>query len=55
MRISLHCSARKHIEQQNLSDAGILQAASFPIWVEPLGVERIGRELPLGFNTAGRL
>ena len=55
MSISLHRSARKHLEQQNLSDEGILQAASFPLWVEPLDEENPGRELRLGFDDAGRL
>lgn len=55
MTISLHPSARKHALQQSLSDDGILHAATWPQWVEPLDKENPQRELRLGFDNTGRL
>lgn len=55
MSISLHGSARKHQLKQNISDDDILQAAVFPLWVEPLDEENPQRELRIGFDERGRL
>lgn len=55
MTVRLNASARKHQQSQGLSDAGILQAALFPLWIEPLDDENPKRELRLGFDDSGRL
>lgn len=55
MSISLHDSARKHQKEQEINDEDILQAASFPLWLEPLDEENPQRELRLGFDSKGRL
>lgn len=55
MNVKLHHSARKHQRAHGLTDEGILYAAQFPQWVEPLDVENPQRELRLGFDDAGRL
>lgn len=55
MSVKLHTSARKHQDNQGLTDGGIILAAVFPLWVEPLDDENPQRELRLGFDDAGRL
>lgn len=55
MSVKLHTSARKHQVNQGLTDGGIILAAVFPLWVEPLDDENPQRELRLGFDDAGRL
>ena len=55
MTVRLHPSARKHQKSQGLTDLGILQAAGFPLWLEPLDDDLPQRELRLGFDDSGRL
>lgn len=55
MTIRLNASACKHQQSQGLTDAGILQAAQFPLWIEPLDDDNPKRELRLGFDDVGRL
>lgn len=55
MSVKLHASVRKHQVNQGLTDDGIILAAEFPLWVEPLDDEDPQRELRLGFDDAGRL
>lgn len=47
----IHDSALKH----GLSSDDILQAATWPLWVEDLDEESPARQLRLGFGTQGRL
>lgn len=42
-------------KSQGLTDLGILQAAGFPLWLEPLDDDLPQRELRLGFDDSGRL
>ncbi|WP_353066019.1 toxin [Arcanobacterium hippocoleae] len=51
MSISIHDSARKH----GIADQDSLQAATWPLWIEPLDEDSPQRELRLGFDTSGRL
>lgn len=51
MSISVHASARKH----GIADGESIQAATWPLWIEPLDEENPQRELRLGFDTNGRL
>lgn len=51
MSISVHASARKH----GIADSESIQAATWPLWIEPLDEENPGRELRLGFDANGRL
>ena len=55
MSVKLHASVRKHQVNQGLTDNGIILAAEFPLWVEPLDDKDPQRELRLGFDDAGRL
>lgn len=55
MSVKLHASVRKHQVNQGLTDDGIILAAEFPLWVEPLDDEDPQRKLRLGFDDAGRL
>lgn len=55
MTISIHASARKHASKHSLSDADILHAAIWALWIEPLDDENPQRELRLGFDNSGRL
>lgn len=55
MSVKLHASARKHQVNQGLTDGGVVLAAEFPLWVEPLDDEDPQRELRLGFDDGGRL
>lgn len=38
-----------------LTDDGIILAAQFPLWIEPLDEDNPQRELRLGFDEIGRL
>jgi hypothetical protein len=49
--VNIHPSARKH----GLLDEDIRHAATWAIWIVELDDENPGRELRLGFDTAGRL
>ncbi|MFP5219253.1 MAG: toxin [Actinomycetes bacterium] len=50
--MKVHSSARKH----GVEEADAVQAAEWPLWIEPLGDDGPPhRELRLGFDTGARL
>lgn len=49
--MKLHPSALKH----GIQPVDIIQAASWPLWIEELDDDSPGRELRLGFDSHGRL
>jgi hypothetical protein len=49
--VKVHDSALKH----GIAPEDIIQAASWPLWVDYLDVDSPARQLRLGFDTQGRL
>ncbi len=49
--MKVHASALKH----GIPQDDVIQAASWPLWVEDLDDDSPARQLRLGFDTRGRL
>ena len=49
--MNIHPSALKH----GISEEDIIQATSWPLWVDYLDAKSPARQLRLGFDTQGRL
>lgn len=49
--MKVHPSALKH----GVAEPDVLQAAEWPLWIEPFDDEEPRRELRLGFDTEARL
>lgn len=49
--MNVHDSARKH----GIAGADAVQAAEWPVWIEPIDDGPPARELRLGFDTQARL
>jgi hypothetical protein len=49
--VKVHAAALKH----GISAADAVQAAEWPLWIEPLDDDSPTRELRLGFDTTARL
>jgi len=49
--VNIHDTALKH----GIASHDILQAASWPLWIEDLDDDSPARQLRLGFDTQGRL
>jgi hypothetical protein len=49
--VRVHPSALKH----GVAEPDAVQAAEWPLWIEPLDDEEPRRELRLGFDTGARL